>query len=126
MMYLKTIYSILVLLFLAGCSDEKSKVIIDPVKLEAAHVLSAYPLSWVIPTENTDNSPFPQSDILNYTLYLEELGGTDKRSYVITDTLASEYAWKGYLGDHTYIFYLTVTGKSNIESAASNSITVRR
>ena len=78
-------------------------------------------LSWVSPTERVDGSPFSQSEILKYDIFIGHDSDLWYRIVGIYNSNLTHWEESGLLGGDNY-FTMTVTDMINQESDQSNEV----
>ena len=102
-------------------SDGEYNASLGPFAIAVESIgLGSATLSWTVPTENEDGSPF--TDLTGYKIYWGTTPGTYPNSVTINNPGITTYVIEN-LAPGTYEFVCTVFNSASVESAYSNTAT---
>ena len=87
---------------------------------QASSVTGTATVSWVMPSERTDNSPLPVSEIAGYKIYYGLSEAILDNSIQINDSSVNLYTINTLTVGNTYYFAVVVIDNAGIESSLSN------
>ena len=99
-------------------SDPTTEITSDPTSPPVTNPTGVVTLSWMPPTENTDNSAL--TDLSGYKIYYGESPESLPNIIVINNIGLTEYVIDNLNTNTTYYFTITAINSSNTQSAYSN------
>lgn len=107
---------IFIAILLAGCESESSGG--GSGSYNGAGSSGSATLSWLPPTQRTDNSPL--TNLAGYKIYVGTTSGDYTEVITIDNPGISEYVIENLSSGETYYFVMTSVDTNNIESAFSS------